>query len=455
MEDNSLSIARTFATRFAAVCFAFLGLIFLIGTVWSPYVYPVTGLSLGNLYDLKRFLVLFAIGAAVVGAALIPSFHLIRLNRQVWWVLGVFFIGGSLSAMQSSQPYWGAVELANFGVLFAGFWLMASCVAVLERQTLFVGLYIVVLVFSLFAFAQFALNLTFFLLDTKPFDIHALISGFSNVRFFNQVQVMLWPLLLLPYFLPQLCGFQRISVWLAGFHWLVLFQSEARGAILALLVAALMAMLAGPADVKKTLKTILWRSVLTGLLLWLVFIQLLPWLLTDELGLNIRTSSSGRLDTWLYILKELPERWWLGYGPMSFVWAEGKPIPNAHAHNALMQILYEYGILVSLVVIVAALYWLKALWDTRDVDDANWVVRMSLLAGLGYSLISGVVVMPMAQLLLVSVVAVCSGRLVWEKWAENSKFILVILTLANVVCLYHSYSPAGFDITQYPRIWLG
>jgi len=55
-----------------------------------------------------------------------------------------------------------------------------------------------------------------------------------NVRFFNQLQVMLMPLLCLSFYMDELKKFKWLAVLAFSFLWLILLQSEARGALLAI-----------------------------------------------------------------------------------------------------------------------------------------------------------------------------------------------------------------------------
>ncbi|MCL1038287.1 O-antigen ligase family protein [Shewanella submarina] len=433
----------------------FWGVIFLTATVLSPYVYPLTGFSVGSSYDLKRLLMLLGAGGSAITLIAIPSLKLIRLSPLLLVLFITFLALGLVSAMLSESPEWGLVELSNYCLLLAMFWVFSSYISIVGRQTALRGIFAFTLTFSLFLFAQFVLNLLFHLVDGVTPNIHDLVSGFGNVRFLNQLQVMLLPILLLPHFDCRLKAYRRISTFTVGFYWVLLFQSEARGALLVLIAASWLIWLLAPTKVGDLLKKVLFRSLFLGLLIWLVFVIFLPWMFTEEFGFELRTSSSGRLATWWYLLQEIPNRLWLGAGPMGFVWAEGKPIPHAHAHNSVMQLLYEHGVLAGIVVLGSTGYWLKKVLLQQALLASDYLIRFSLLSGLGYSLLSGVIVMPVSQMVLVLVIALVSQSNTTDKanYPAWVKWILATCLLVAVLGVAKSYKPAELKLFSAPRTW--
>jgi O-Antigen ligase. len=173
---------------------------------------------------------------------------------------------------------------------------------------------------------------------------------------------------------------------------------------------------------------------------------------------QMRTGSSGRLDLWLYVLHAMPESLWLGFGPMSFTWAEGKPLPHAHPHNSIMQLLYEYGVISAMVCITWAgrsIYKrLRYLQQTMDLTLIPTVY--ALLSGLCYSLFSGVVVMPFAQLLLVFVIAmqIQGNTFQFYKVGIWIKIILFLVVSVMTLVLMTSYKHEELLPALFPRMWV-
>ena len=185
---------------------------------------------------------------------------------------------------------------------------------------------------------------------------------------------------------------------------MVMMQTEARGAWLSLMIAVgLVSCFSLPA-VRAVLLRAFFQSMLLGLILWALFIIALPYWVIGETNLRFRTGSSGRTELWLYVLNHIPEKFWLGYGPMSFAWADGKPLSNAHPHNASLQILYEYGFLAFLTLLLWVCSLLvTALKKLRSVahQTTDTALLLSIMSALFYAQLSGVIVMPLTQLMLV------------------------------------------------------
>ncbi|MGL4901399.1 MAG: O-antigen ligase family protein, partial [Shewanella sp.] len=313
-----------------------------LGTVFASDFSYFIGVE--NEYDLKRLLVLGFIWAASLGACFVKKLGLLTFSRATIAVGSIFLILAIVSAYFGRHPFWSMVELVNFGLLAVAFYLFAICAKSINREALYSAIYAGVLLFSVMTLAKYMLFLFFSYADSQRFDIHGLLSGYVNVRFFNQLQVMAIPLLFLAFFNENLAKFKRITVAIVGMHWMVLLQTEARGAMLSLIFITVLLWWFVDANARKHLMLTLLQTVFLGICLWLVFIILIPYWLMDATTFQLRTGSSGRLDLWRYVLNAMPENLWLGFGPMSFTWAEGKPLPHAHPHNSMMQLLYEYGV---------------------------------------------------------------------------------------------------------------
>jgi hypothetical protein len=438
-----------------------LSLVFLLGTVWSSYISPFTGISFDRVYDLKRHLVL---GFAMVSAFIFLFVRrpvLLLPSKKTLYVLALFFIFGCFSTLLSDRSYWGWVELSNYGVLCGVFILLAYCVANLEYEDILFGVYLTILVFTLFLFVRFFLNLGFYLFDSSEPTIHQLIEGFANARFMNQLQVALVPLLVLSLFSPRLNNFYRISQCLLIFHIVILLQTQARGAGLSIVLSIASVWLLTGKNNRVGLVWGLLKLFLMAILLWLILIVLLPYLLIGDVPALPRTGTSGRFDIWLYALTNIKDSFFLGFGPMSFSWAEGKPLQNAHLHNSVLQLMYEHGVIVMLFLVGWVLTLLRRefclLIAEREQSELNRVVVFSTVLGLlFYSLLSGVVVMPLSQLMLVFCLALYvqyekeTGKLKLNVY-QRVGFCVFICALSIAVILSKSMS---MEAQNFPRIWV-
>jgi len=438
-----------------AVFYLFLyAAVFLASTLLASSISRIT--DIGNLFDFKRFLVIGVIACSVLILASPRPLRGASLQPTSIMALLVFFTLGLISAVCSAKPYWGMVELANNGLLLITFFTCCICMHYVSKSSLFRGVYIFVAAFSLLFFIQFFIKLFIHMLEAKNPNMFGLISGFDNPRILNQLQVMLLPLLLLPFVTSSLAKLQRLSVFLMSIHWMAMIQTEARGAILSLTLAgALVIYFSHPSQRKNLLKPLA-QSMLAGLVLWAVFIVVMPYLLVGEANLRLRTGSSGRTELWLYVLNAVPDNFWLGFGPMSFAWAEGKPLMNAHPHNSSLQILYEYGFLAFMVLLIWVMKMLHTALKkiTSDLhQETDTVVLFSILSALCYSQFSGVIVMPITQLMLVFLIALYHYKSNICHISSQVRWLIPASTLLLATFVFSSYEHQQLQDLKMPRLW--
>lgn len=428
--------------------------VFFAGSLLSSYLLQLA--IIDNSYDLKRVLTIGFIGLTVSVNPFVKDFKNLRLSAGTQLVLATVLLIGFISGLMGKYPWWSMLELANFLLLLSFFVVMGFCCHALGREQVMRYFFGFALVFSMAMALKFFLLLSFHFIDGNRPDTHSLVWGFMNVRFFNQLQSMLMPILCLAFLADGLKPYRNWAIAAFGFMWLILLQSEARGAVLALFTAAIAVLYFLPKASRQLLLKPLLAALVLGTVLWLLLIVLLPLLLFSEEIWQFRTGSSGRVDMWLYILHEIPKQPLLGFGPMSFAWAEGKPIPNAHPHNSLMQILYEYGLLTfSVVFIWVALHVQRNLKTLEVKTEPHRVIAfLALLSGLIYSFFCGVIVMPLAQIILVLLFALNSGckEVMQLKIPREIVILWALLTILLCTWLLVSY---GYDRESdlYPRYW--
>ncbi|WP_245423101.1 O-antigen ligase family protein [Shewanella frigidimarina] len=429
---------------------------FLLGTVFAVKFARLVGVE--SEYDIKRIILIGCVWLFSLGLCFVKDIEFIRFSTATKAFVGIFFTLAVCSALLSKHPFWSGIEIANIALLICAFIFFVISMRTFEKDIIYFWVYTSFLLFSVFTFVKYILFLLFSYADAQSFDIHGLISGYVNVRFFNQLQVMVIPLLFLPFFKQDLAKFRSVSFIVISLHWMVLLQTEARGGFLSLILASSMIMLfLGKASRRQFIFTLL-RTILLGIFLWLVFIIAIPYWLMESANFQFRTTSSGRLDLWLFVLKNIPENLLLGFGPMSFTWAEGKPLPNAHPHNAIIQLLYEYGIITCLVTsswvitrIYSRLRMLKLAGNSSGIS-----IVCAVLSGLIYSLFSGVAVMPFAQILFIFLLSMMM------QYGGNDVYKLGILTRIGLFLLISAISCLLLATYQYqellpgmfPRIWV-
>lgn len=274
------------------------------------------------------------------------------------------------------------------------------------------------IVFTLFAALAYQVNFfTGFVasfLENIPLVWPEPFSSFSNVRFFNQYQMWSLALLPLPLLLyPDLDRRLRFAIYALACGWSVLlFATGSRGAVVAIVLALLLSWAVFRKHAIPLLK-LTSQCLLTGACVYLLLFKLLPelsqnqvtvgWVPVEEL-----THSNTRLELWRHALRYIYENPWLGIGPMHYAYYPGPT--HAHPHNSLLQWASELGIPSTLLVIyliASGLYaWVKKFHRLTQsgrlyVSPHLWVALFTAMcSGLIYSLVSGVIVMPLSQLML-------------------------------------------------------
>lgn len=455
--------------------------LFLLGSVLSGYITGYVGVD--NAYDLKRMLVIIFILLSAVGLLWRASIPISILSPFTLGVVASLFMLGLISTLFSLHPFWSFVELANFLLLLCLFYIIGVLIADIGKTVVLQYFFGFALFFSVCIAVKFFLLLLFHALDANRPDVHSLVAGFMNVRFFNQLQVMLLPLLCLSFYIEPLNKYKRAAMLAFSVQWLILLQSEARGALLAIVLAAVVVYRFLPANLGKTFVLPMLKAVVFGTLLWLVLIIIIPLFIFDSPIWQLRTNSSGRIDMWIYILHAIPERIGLGYGPMSFAWAEARPLPNAHPHNALMQFLYEFGVVAfilatswSLITLWAKLKRLTLLGEKVggkpsehlaknrqssldtvsdiDKDTTDIVLAFALCAIWMYAMFDGVIVMPLSQALLMALLALNCRQYEPRVIALPWKVVLMAAVITCAALLIVSLGDTALNQQLYPRLWL-
>ena len=238
-------------------------------------------------------------------------------------------------------------------------------------------------------------------------------NGFSNVRHFNQYQLWGLGLICLPILCFDLKRNARIGLQLAlTCWWVLLFYSASRGVLLAWFVGILITLV--------VYRVMAWQFfrlqfilASTGFLSYLLLFKAIPSMLQYNLvtGTVIREATNDRVGLWsqsLTLVKDYPL---FGIGPMHFAWYSPT---NAHPHNSMVQLAVEWGLPATLITFLIAGYgmhcWLKKL-NTNELKiqtklDKNLTIILffTIISNAAYSLVDGVIVMPMSQVLMFTVI---------------------------------------------------
>ena len=252
-----------------------------------------------------------------------------------------------------------------------------------------------------------------------PLTWPAPLTGFTNIRSFNQFQLWTLGLITLPLLTVDFKS-THTRKWLhlaLACWWILLFYSASRGAILSLslgifITAMIYRKLAWP-FIRLQL-----AYIAAGFLGYHVLFQLIPYLRGSAIvtGTVMRDSTSDRLELWSQCLNLIQNHPVFGVGPMHFAWYSNT---NAHPHNSVLQIIAEWGLPAALLILAIAGYgligWLKkfnigSLLHKSSLD-CNLAIALffSAVTSFVYSLVDGVIVMPISQVLMFTIIGLMIG----------------------------------------------
>ena len=428
-------------------------LVLVLAVLPSLHIFPAL-----EVYDEKRLfqvVLLIFVGLFFVGRRLIASLQDDEsdnnarpyvMNSVATWGIAFFMLLGIVSIWLNGEWYYGLQELSLYILLFA-FMLFTAHIYVYTSDSITAsdgiaynrpfekGMGLLLLLFGgLYALKFFVGYGMHWFIDYPLWPgarYQNTYFGFANMRFFNQVQVWTLPLFVIwavslkkpPGFLkPRRFKIKYCFFFLAAFWWCLIIRSAGRGATLSLLVAAVIVLIIYKQKSHSYIKHYI-GAFISGFILKVLLFDL------NSGGASAKSlvrGGTGRLETWSSMIQASFSKPILGYGPMSTAEWNGI-ISLAHPHNSVVQLLYEYGwptMLIAVGLISWGLYrWFNQMSGRsmershgseqkaingkpsgRSMLRPNIVkigVSTSLLAGLGYSLFSGVMVMPLSQLWLV------------------------------------------------------
>ncbi len=339
----------------------------------------------------------------------------VALPAAVRIALGLAFGLGLCSALLAPLPRWALLDWGMHGLLLATMMAVGgqSRDPVSGLNSLLVTAFLALA--TAYATSSFAVYLASLLVGPDygvGFNVRELYTGFSNLRFFGQVETMLLPFLLLPAMWWGRSRGRLILLWLVpAYWWMLAVGSGTRGTWVALLVGVLAAALFGGAAGRTWLR---WQAagLLVGLACYAVLVLGIPLLVDVPTTFMHRAddilSLSRREELWSASVMMALQHPLLGAGPMQF--ALHATEVGAHPHNAVLQWAAEWGIPAALAfTLVFAYAGLSfAAGVRRSAGQAvtrDALVRAALLAALAgaaaQAMVDGVLVMPVSQMLLV------------------------------------------------------
>lgn len=346
------------------------------------------------------------------------------LPHRSCWGLGAVLGLSLVSSALAPSSFYAFLEVGHFVLLFATAGIVA---AALRRASGRVGpilLGVVAASAALYA-AYFAVGygMHFTMADIELWPDGS--TNFTNIRIFNQYQTWTLPLLAGTVLaIPRRRRVTRGGVFgLLSLWWALVFASNVRGTIVALAVAAIGVGLVFRGKARRWL-VVQGAGVLAGIALYyLLFSAGGAPPVTDKF--QDADTYSRRLQHWRTCLELAWAHPWLGAGPMHFAWPPYHYAIATSPHNAFFQWLAEWGILstgiMSGLTIWGGWRWIQQERDRllgHDKTDPIAVALVaSILAGAAHSMVSGLIVAPLSQVLLTLL-----GGWAWGRYEHERQF---------------------------------
>lgn len=369
-------------------------------------------------YDDKRFSELTILGSLlcvlILSSRLRASLHWVWQRLSLPVRIGILLIAllALLSAGLAPLPRYGFLELG----VYSGLFILTLCIAAIGNirfDRLSIGWISLLIISAAIYQITFYTSYLGSLIEGNPLDFPEPFSGFSNVRFFNQYQTYSLVLLPLPALLfPSLKKAARNGLLILGVLWLImLLVSKSRGALLAYLVslALTLAVFRKPALSFVKFNAGLFGTALIGF--WLLFFIVPAFMEIEPYGWRTAqemtsAEESARIVLWRSAITLFLSSPLLGVGPMHYA-AYPQIEQLGHPHNSIFQWLAEMG-LPSTILLITLIGRGLFLWaaQTQQLADKGECVLLriamfcTIVTVLLYSMVCGVIVMPLSQTLL-------------------------------------------------------
>lgn len=372
------------------------------------------------LHDTHRLISLMLLALVLIYSAInrLSIGNLLPISPNIRIAFFILLALGIASTTLSHYPRHAMIELSIFAGL--GYMALFSAELLIENEEEFIKQFIYVLWASIFLYmlsfyvgyisAAFANTTLQWPLPNK---------GFTSIRSFNQYQLWSIGLITLPVLAFNLN--KTTKRWLTvalTCWWLILFYSASRGVLLAWLVGMLMTAFAYKKLAWSFLRLQL-LSISTGFLAYYVLFKLLPTLLKLDFvtGSITRQTISDRTDLWDICIRMIEFHPFVGVGPLHFYWYTTL---DTHPHNSLLQLAAEWGLPATFIMIGIAGYgfysWFKKFnynnLRAQPKFERNLTVMIffTVITNSAYSLVDGVIVMPISQILMFTIIGLMIGQ---------------------------------------------
>lgn len=433
-------------------------------------------------YDQHRIeqvglLCIVALGALTIWRRDLAAF-ITQLSYRARIALVWAFLWGLVSVATANYPRFAGLEWATL-LLLLGLAFSLAAQARLEGAQFDIWAMRLVVALAVMIALKIMVSYLAAMIAVGRLDTVMLFEGtFSNRRFFGQVASLTIPLLAYPLLRGGLSkGTRAVLFAVLALWWMLVIVSGTRGTWMALMVAAIVLAAVGWNACAGWLRIQVLALGVGALSFVALFVWLPNWL-GQNVSLEDRLSNfsalNGRAELWASAWVQIQAHPWLGIGPMHL--AAIRNDFGAHPHNAVLQLVAEWGTpaaLMFMLPVVCGLFFLLAELRQRRAPPSFLVVSLtaSLLAISAQSIVDGVIVIPYTQAWLVMVAGwalgiyfrdaakPCATGLSWMHLGISalsmSAFVLLLYgafpEILNRVEVTQAYADTGNPLI--PRYW--
>lgn len=442
-------------------------LLALIGVTYITLITAAPSIQFPNMFwklDRQRLLELTMLAFVFLEAISIKfsKEKFMPINKPVRLSLLILLVFAGFSTSLAFSPRHAIVEVSTFiGLGFLALviaqWYQQDYTKCLTRLTYILWASTIL---YLLAFYTGYLSAT---IVKKPLNWPDPFTGFNNIRSFNQYQLWGLAFLTLPLFWLDLKKSTRLILHTALIAWWVLlYYSASRGVLIAWLGAIIITGIVYRQAAWSFIKMQASHMAL-GLLCFHILFKVIPE--TNQSTLKtldiVRSTTSGRIALWeqaIAMIKAFPI---FGAGPMHFAWYNKT---NAHPHNSILQLASEWGIPATLIMLFIVLYtlfhWMKKFnfsrlqKETALQKNLSVILFFTILANCAYSFVDGVIVMPISQVLMFTMIGVMLGQYANENKEElpyTARIRPLIAVLMLITLLWSNYPEVKQGLSGDPK----
>ena len=410
---SASDLVRPSSHRFLA-CFllpVFIAIVLI--SLFSDFMPTVLGSYADQRFFQLGLLLVSSVLALIWAPSKEESQRLLLTNWPVFLVSAAFLL---LTVPDSSGEYvW--VEPGMYALYFVSFALMGWRIHEQGLSQSAAVALVYVATIGCFFYAAMTMTVYLFAIADEFSELTDIIPwGFVNMRYWSHIATWLLPILPLALLYGS---FSKNRLWhigvsfTAAIWWWMIFMTTARGSMLSIALAGLVAcLLFGRAAFPWLV--ISFRFIVLGGLAWLLFSLVIPSIGAEEVTVRaIHAGGSGRIPFWIEAWYMSMHNFPVGMGAQSWIThqaiSEGFPSNTrlGHPHNMYLMWAAEYGWLLLVAVGILIAMTLRNLsTKARQIRTSAYkqpevliAFTVSAIAGLTHAGFSAVFIIPASMLI--------------------------------------------------------